>query len=102
MLSLLVSALASATLPAHITTMSMYGYNATLPAEWTTFGFSRDSSELVAGQALTGLTAQAAGEHERVRRRHVRLLRAGRRVDAAAARGARGAGKGHQNESSFS
>ena len=55
MLSLLVSTLASATLPTHITTMSMYGYNATLQAEWTTFGFSRDSSELVAGHALTGL-----------------------------------------------
>ena len=55
MLSLLVSALASATLPAHLTTMSMYGYNATLQSEWTTFGFSRDLSELVAGHAATGL-----------------------------------------------
>ena len=34
MLSLLVCTLASATLPAHLTTMSMYGYNATLQAEW--------------------------------------------------------------------
>ena len=46
MLSLLVCTLASATLPAHLTTMSMYGYNATLQAERTTFGYSRDLSEL--------------------------------------------------------